>query len=161
MNKLIEGLTNYCVENTIGTKEFVDFLNQNREDFGKESQDEISELLSKEEDLQRKFLLLAFIAVVDGTKYEGKDLSKELQMRVDGLNEYIDEYRDLLTNGDITISGPERELVVVKRVDDTHELESYFNPTKGAIGLEKQADILQNYLVGQLLSNGFVIKAKK
>lgn len=160
MNKLIEGLTNYCVENTIGTKEFVDFLNQNREDFGKESQDEISELLSKEEDLQRKFLLLAFIAVVDGTKYEGKDLSKELQMRVDGLNEYIDEYRDLLTNGDITISGPERELVVVKRVDDAHELESYFNPTKGAIGLEKQADILQNYLVGQLLSSGFVIKTR-
>lgn len=160
MNKLIEGITEYCVEKTISTKEFVEFLNKNTDDFGKESQAEISELLSKEDDLQRKFLMLAFIAVVDGTKYEGKDLSEELQMRVDRLNEYVDEYQELLTNGDITISGPERELVVVKRINDNHELESYFNSTKGAIGLEKQADILQNYLVGQLLSNGFVIKVK-
>lgn len=160
MNKLIEGITEYCVEKKISTEEFVEFLNQNTDDFGKESQAEISELLSKEDDLQRKFLMLSFIAVVDGTKYEGKDLSEELQMRVDRLNEYVDEYQELLTNGDITISGPERELVVVKRINDNHELESYFNSTKGAIGLEKQADILQNYLVGQLLSNGFVIKTR-
>lgn len=161
MNKLIEGLTNYCVENTIGTKEFVDFLNQNKEDFGKESQEEISELLGKVQDEQRKFLILAFIAVIDGTKYEGKDLSELLMPSVERLNKYIDTHKDLFVNGAVNITGPERELVVVKRISETNELDSYFNPTKGAIGLEKQADILQNYLVGQLLSNGFVIKAKK
>ncbi|QNQ82831.1 hypothetical protein [Lactobacillus sp. PV012] len=161
MHELIEGLTEYCVDRKIDTKEFVDFLNQSQEAFGKESQEEISKLLDKFKDEQRKFLILAFIAVVDGTKYEGKDLSEDLMIRVRGLNQYIDDHKELFTTGRVKITGPERELIVVKRIGETKVLDSYFNPTRGAIGLEKQVDIGQNYLVGQLLSNGFVIKVKK
>lgn len=64
---------------------------------------------------------------------------------------------DAIEDGSLNISVTEGDLIKIKRQKDK-SLIAYFNTTSDALGFNSVADWIQNYLVGQLLPKGVVIK---
>ena len=167
----IQQVNNYFFKHQINTKEFIESLQLDDDQFNEESiniQDIWQILKEEQRDENLVFQVLAFILLQTGLlpncqNSESKDYSKSIDWnkKISTLIQFGNEHKDVLKNGLLRLSITSQGLIKVERIGENETIVGYFNTSSGALGFNSVTDISQNYLVGKLLPEGFIIRVNK
>lgn len=124
--------------------------------------DEIIPVTSDNNDKEVLYQELAFVltlgvdAILPEVLTEKSD--KITWNKIQSLLEFVKENNELLTIAATKLSLTEDNLIKVERKADNGEITAYFNVSTRALGFNSVSEVIQNYLVGQLLPKGVIIK---
>lgn len=85
----------------------------------------------------------------------------QMWKKVSRLIKFRHDHEDALSSGITHLSVTPKGLIKVERIGKDETVVGYFNTSDNALGFNSVADLYQNYLVGQLLPEGFIIRVDK
>lgn len=126
------------------------------------NKDDVIAVTSANDDKEILFQEFAFVltlgvnAVLPDVLTDKKDTLNWNKLQ--SLLEFVKDNNELLTSADTKLSLTEDNLIKVERKVSNGESTAYFNVSLRALGFNSVFKVIQNYLVGQLLPKGVIIK---
>ncbi|WP_297816128.1 hypothetical protein [uncultured Lactobacillus sp.] len=154
---ITKAIKKHMIDHQMSAQELVTLLNQEKDGL----KNNLTSILGQ--DLQSLYQELALIILVAQNPVIPNELLADDHSqdwdKVAALLELKAKNKDLFADRNLKITVTENGLIEVI-LSGNKTITAYFNTSLDALGFNSQADVIQNYLVGQLLPKGIVIKVE-